>query len=131
MVSEVLGEQNLVIAKHANEYANVFGSFTVSVLTVFEIQKGLVHQRKPAIENAFRVLLRTANVLPIGKEEALLAGTLYGLLKRRGIRIGEVDPMIAATAIENNLPLVTGNTLHYRAIAEMGFPLQLLNWRDP
>jgi len=38
--------------------------------------------------------------------------------------------MIAATAIEHDCVLVTGNTQHFARIQALGYPLQLDNWRD-
>jgi tRNA(fMet)-specific endonuclease VapC len=37
--------------------------------------------------------------------------------------------MIAAVAISNGLELVTGNTSHYQRIQQLGFTLNLTNWR--
>lgn len=42
----------------------------------------------------------------------------------------DADSMIAATAIEHNLVLVTGNTKHFERIQELGCPLRLDNWRS-
>jgi len=48
-----------------------------------------------------------------------------------GQQIGHLDPFIAATAIANDRPLVTNNTKHYQRIVDLGFPLELENWREP
>ena len=37
--------------------------------------------------------------------------------------------MIAATAIEHALVLVTGNVEHFARIQSLGYPLALDNWR--
>ena len=37
--------------------------------------------------------------------------------------------MIAAVAIVNGLKLVTGNTTHYQRIQQLGYRLNLANWR--
>jgi predicted nucleic acid-binding protein len=37
--------------------------------------------------------------------------------------------MIAATAIEHGLELVTGNTTHFQRVQQLGYPLTLVNWR--
>lgn len=68
-------------------------------------------------------------VLCVGVEEAILAGQIRGELTRTGQGIGELDPFIAAVAIANGIPLVTGNLRHYERIQALGFPLQLESWR--
>ena len=52
-------------------------------------------------------------------------------LIRTGQQIGQLDPFIAAPAIANDRPLVTNNTKHYQGIVDLGFPLELENWREP
>jgi predicted nucleic acid-binding protein len=61
---------------------------------------------------------------------AELAGRIWAELQRTGKGIGVPDTMIAAIAIHNGLPLVTGNTSDYVRIREVGYPLVLENWRN-
>lgn len=63
-------------------------------------------------------------------EVAVLAGAIYAELERSGQPIGRADPLIAATASVHGLTLVTGNVAHYARIPELGFPLDIANWRD-
>jgi predicted nucleic acid-binding protein len=37
--------------------------------------------------------------------------------------------MIAATAIDLGLELITGNAAHFQRIQQLGYPLALVNWR--
>jgi predicted nucleic acid-binding protein len=37
--------------------------------------------------------------------------------------------MTAATALQNGLELITGNTAHYQRIQQIGHPLVLVKWR--
>jgi len=41
------------------------------------------------------------------------------------------DVMIAAIAINQKLPVVTGNVAHYEAIRDVGYALRVENWRAP
>ncbi|MGI9037213.1 MAG: PIN domain-containing protein [Pyrinomonadaceae bacterium] len=52
------------------------------------------------------------------------AADIYADLYRRGQIIGDADILIAATALENNLSVVTNNESHFRRITD----LQILNW---
>ena len=45
-------------------------------------------------------------------------------LEQRGLKIGDMDMFIAATAIEEELILVTGNTNHFSRISG----LKIENW---
>ena len=61
-------------------------------------------------------------------------GQIIGLLKSKGLPLGaldDLDPFIAATAIEQQMVLATGNIAHYERIVDLGFPLELANWREP
>ena len=40
------------------------------------------------------------------------------------------DPMIAGIALHHGLVLVTANTSHFQRIADLGYPLELENWRE-
>ena len=68
-------------------------------------------------------------MLPLDSGSGEIAGRIYADLERSGRTIGRADPMIAGTAIQHGLVLVTGNLNHYVRIQELGFPLKLDNWR--
>jgi predicted nucleic acid-binding protein len=129
--SEILARRNSDIESRAATYFSVFGNFTISALTLFEVQRGLTYQHKSKIGDALSELMRHLIALPIRREEAELAGTMHGLLRLQGTPIGDIDPLIAATAITYDVPLATGNIKHYRFLVEAGFPLRLENWREP
>ena len=59
-----------------------------------------------------------------------IAGRIYADLERTGQPIGRADPMIAGVALKNDLVLSTGNTNHYQRIKNMGYELEIENWRD-
>jgi len=129
--SEVLAERNTFVANRAAAYFTEFGNFTISSLTFFETHRGLIYKPKPKISKSLIGLIRDLVVLPTRKEEAELGGTIHGLLKQQGRTIGEIDPIIAATAITYGLTLATSNTEHYQRVIDLGFPLQIENWRIP
>lgn len=51
--------------------------------------------------------------VPLGNAETERFGELKALLERRGERLADADLMIAATALERNLTVVTGNLRHF------------------
>ena len=48
------------------------------------------------------------------------------MLEKQGKKIGDMDMFIAATALEENLILVTGNTDHFERIPG----LRIENWME-
>ena len=63
-------------------------------------------------------------VLPLGENEAYLAGIIQAQLQRTSQKIGLEDIFIAATALINKCILVTANTRHYSRIKDLRFE----NW---
>ena len=55
-------------------------------------------------------------ILPITPEVAWIYGRTVRYLQDNGLLIGSNDLWIAATALANQLPVVTGNSAHYRRV---------------
>lgn len=127
-LSYVFRGTDLHLMSKARQYVRIFNNLTV---TVAEIVEGMVQAYDSARLDAFLREVETYEVLPIGTEEATLAGRIMGELAQSGQGIGDLDPFIAAVAITNGLPLVTNNARHYERIVSLGFPLELENWREP
>jgi tRNA(fMet)-specific endonuclease VapC len=69
-------------------------------------------------------LLSRVEVLGIAEETAILAGDIAAELSMRGLGISAEDLLIAATALQTDLTLVTANTKHFEIIPG----LKLENW---
>ena len=80
------------------------------------------------LEN-FLTVIASEEVIPLDQPAAELAGRIAGELERIGQPIGTSDPMIAATALHHGIELVTANTAHFQRIQQLGYPLNLANWR--
>ena len=130
-MSEAIRARNVAILNAAALYRAMHGRFTLSAVTVFEIVKGYRRARLDRHLLTFLAMVRNDEVLPLDTSTAVLAGRIHGDLTRTGQTIGPSDPMIAATAIEHGLTLVTGNTAHFARIAALGYPLTLVDWRNP
>jgi tRNA(fMet)-specific endonuclease VapC len=128
--SEVLKGIDTTVIARAVAYHTVWSRYTISAITVLEIVKGL---HKAGREDAIRRFLdglATVEILTLDLRSAELAGRIYADLERVGKPIGRADPMIAAIAMQHDLTLVTGNLVHYRRIASLGYKIQLENWRE-
>lgn len=88
----------------------------VSVLTLAEFAQGVErlppdHPRRPAFEAQLAEVARrfAGRVLPVDAAVALRFGRLSGALTRAGRRPPVIDALLAATAIEHGMTLVTRN----------------------
>lgn len=61
-------------------------------------------------------LLSQVKTLPVAGSTALIAGDIAANLSFEGRGISPEDLLIAATAVENGLTLVTANQRHFRGI---------------
>jgi len=120
----------LRVREHAEVYWNTFGQFTLSVITVAEVVRGLVKRQQVGALARWRAELEALEILPIDWAVGDLAGELYARLELAGTPIGRWVPLIAATALRHQLVLVTGNVRHYARVVEVGYPLRIVNWRE-
>ena len=130
ILSYALDRKHPEVSAKARQYLRVFGRFSVSTITLGESIQGIV--KKPRYPDELADFIKeseTFEVFPLFREEAILAGHIMGQLLRVGQQIGPHDPFIAATAIENERVLITNNTGHYQRIIDLGFPLEIDNWR--
>ncbi len=85
------------------------GLLSVSALTHLEIYQGMKTGEEPATNAFLDGLVSVVVDIRIARQ----AGALLGKLRSRGKTIGIADAIIAATAFELEVPLLTNNTEHY------------------
>jgi len=129
-LSEINKAQDAHLLARAGEYLKAHTAFTFSAVTILEVVRGYHLANRQDKLAAFLSGLGGQLVLGFLQSTAELAGKIDADLLRTGQPIGRADPMIAATAIEHDLVLVTGNTGHFERIAALGYPLKLDNWRS-
>ncbi len=95
----------------AKEYDCYFTS-----ITVYELLFGAARAKKEIGEQA---LLGVATVLPFDKAVAKRAAVLHAELISRNQDIGIKDVFIAATCLENAVPLLTANKKHFSRVPEL------------
>ena len=71
-----------------------------------------------------REVLPVATWLPVTQEVAELGGEISADLRRKGRACGDLDPLLAATALVHDLILVTRNVRHFESVQG----LALENW---
>ncbi|MEM6451102.1 MAG: type II toxin-antitoxin system VapC family toxin [Cyanobacteria bacterium P01_D01_bin.105] len=93
----------------------------LSTITIEEIFYGLT--AKPisrTLQRIERFLAEQVVILPVTTETAKRAGELRGLLRKKGASRSQADMLIAATAQQHQLTVVTRNTKDFEGC---GIPL--------
>jgi tRNA(fMet)-specific endonuclease VapC len=125
-LSEIMKGMNQGVQDHARRYLSTFGQFTFSLMTRYEILRGLKARRATRQIERFERRCQGSVILPLTDEIIVQAADLYALLYQRGQLISDADILIAATAMTHNLVMVTENVNHFRR-----FPgLTIESWRS-
>lgn len=98
--------------------------FTFSVITAYEVLRGLRTKGAVRQQLAFERLCAASTLLPLTHEIAHHAAAIYATLHARGALIGDADILIAATALTHGLAVATNNEAHFRRIDS----LTIDNW---
>jgi tRNA(fMet)-specific endonuclease VapC len=92
----------------------------ISQVTFGEIYEGIYHGSDPtAAETAFLKFLANVDVLDLTIEIWKRYARIRGDLRKSGQLIAEFDNLIASTALEHELILVTRNVRHYQRIPDL------------
>lgn len=93
---------------------------SISIITFGEVYEGVYYGRNQAnIEERFREILQWIDVLPLELSTMREYARISGRLRRVGMRLDSMDLLIAATALEHNLTLVTRNVRHFDRVPEL------------
>lgn len=97
----------------------------VTTVTVMELHEGIhLADSSEREHEAVSELLEGLNELPFGRKSAIRAGQINAELVEAGEPIDETDVMIAATALVNDVPVVTRNVDHFDRIE----PLEVISY---
>jgi tRNA(fMet)-specific endonuclease VapC len=113
------------LVRRAGEYLKDYPSFTISIITRYEVLRGL--KVRAAVQQLlmFEEWCQSNMVLGLTDDIIVRASEIYGDLHRVGRLISDADILIAATALAHGLELITANGEHFQRIAG----LQMENWR--
>jgi len=94
-----------------------------SVLSIGEIRKGVellpLSRKRSELEHWLDTDLNGwfgTNLLPVTKAISHRWGTLAAIAQKQGKPLGNIDGLLAATAIEHDLTVVTRNTPHFEQL---------------
>ena len=108
----------------AQDYLAIHGHFTFSVITKYEILRGLNAVGAAKQAGLFEKFCQDCEILDLGDKAADKAAEIYADLKAGGSLIGDADILIAASALVGGLGVVTNNEGHFRRING----LRVENW---
>jgi len=126
-LSELLKQRSSSVRRHALEYLRDCGPIAFSAVTRFEILRGLKQKRAERQLAQFAEFCADSLVIPLTEAIFDRAADLWVDAYRYGHPRNDADILIAATALDSGLVLVSGNLSHYSWIAD----LIVRDWRAP
>ena len=93
-----------------------YKNLSISTITVFELYAGAGNEAK---WKDLKILLENISIIPVDEEIAKQAAKIYQNLKSENKLIEFRDILIAATAIVNDLELITINEKHFSRIENL------------
>ena len=115
-IPEATGRAKSSLGDHAQ--------LTISLVTRFEILRGLKVKGATSQLAAFEAFCLKNEIVPITDEIVVVAADIYADLHSRGQLIPDADILIAATATHHGLLLATNNQRDFGRVAG----LQIDNW---
>jgi tRNA(fMet)-specific endonuclease VapC len=126
-LSEIFKRRNPIVATRAREYLKEFGSFTFSIVSWYEVVRGLRVVNATAQLVRFDTFCSHSIILPASTRTFDSAADFWVACRGSRHRSFDADLLIAATAFEHGMTLVTGNISHFQSIPQ----LVLDDWRIP
>lgn len=118
-------KQNASLYNRFNQYS---GQLSISVVSVGELFTWVYRRNAPPTRlQGLLALLNDLRVLEVDVPIARRFGEIRAQLLDRGHVVPTADMLIAATAIEHGLTLVTHNTQHYVNVPQ----LPMIDWLLP
>jgi tRNA(fMet)-specific endonuclease VapC len=125
ILSELL-KQHPLVTQRARLYLAEHDRLAFSMITRYEILRGLKVKQARVQEAAFDALCQASLILPLTDRIIERAATLYAELYHRGELLPDADLLIAATALEAQRMVVTNNLAHFQRIPTL--PVE--NWKQ-
>ncbi|MCX7344121.1 MAG: type II toxin-antitoxin system VapC family toxin [Proteobacteria bacterium] len=123
IIDFVKGDANT--AQHLKHTAP--SDIAISSITVMELEYGLLYdpQRTKKLKPIIQAIISNVTVLPYTETDAKMSALLRAQMRKSGTPIGSYDALIAGTALNHKLILVTSNEKEFRRMSE----LSIENWR--
>ncbi len=97
ILSAIMRQDPVVIPK-AEDYLLNHQNFTFSIITRYEVLRGLKAKKATRQLTAFDQFCSASTILPLTDQIIIQASDIYAMLKQQGEIIGDADILIASTA---------------------------------
>jgi tRNA(fMet)-specific endonuclease VapC len=124
VLSYYLKNNTLVIRNFSNYVSIKRKLLCISVITYYEILSGLQAINAKRQIDLFKKIFPFKNILLITTVTAQIAADIFGKLRLKGIVVDDIDILIAASANEHKLIVVTNNEKHFGKITG----IKIENW---
>jgi len=126
ILSEVLKRKDQQVLASARQYLAEHPRLAFSAMTIYEVTRGYRAKHASRQLAEFFKTMNTSDIYPISVPVLMRAADLWAEGRDGGRPHDDADLIIAATALEAQRVLVTGNTSHYSWISG----LRLADWRS-
>lgn len=94
------------------------GQIAIPTIVLFELEVGIGKSSSPRKRiSQLQEITSLVNIISFGRTEAKYAASIRVNLEQQGTPIGPYDILIAASALANNLTLVTDNTSEFKRVS--------------
>ena len=115
---------NSQVIRKIEEYLEKHDTLTISIITYYEIMRGIKALSSKTKVKAFHEFMSACNIEELDLLIAEKAADIYDELRRAGKLVEDADILIAATAMKHGMVVVTDNTEHFKRIRG----LKVENW---
>jgi tRNA(fMet)-specific endonuclease VapC len=126
-LSELIKLRNIAVQQRAVAYTQQCGPLTFSTITRYEILRGYKQQRASAQLARFATFCQHSVILPLTDAVIDIASDLWAYARLNGHPHDDADLLIAATALDQQRVLATGNLRHFTWVPNL--PVE--DWRTP
>src|SRR4030065_2346233 len=109
-------KDNPTVVERVKQYTDEHGSLTISIISYYEILRGLKGLGNKKKLQAFNRVINDCEVEELGRPVVEKAADIYVNLKNQGKLVEDADILVAATAMDKGLVVVTDNEKHFRRI---------------
>jgi len=107
---------NLDVIAKVEAYLDEFDALCLSILTYYEILRGLKYIGNEEKIRDFKGLVDKSEIIMLDKDIIERASEIYAELMKRGELIEDVDILIAASCLVKGMVLAIDNEKHFRRI---------------